>query len=83
LHRPLCLSIRKKEDSDTKEYIRMRDAHKRALKTVKQQIMAFCLRYDFRYTGKSNWTMKHLAWLKSLEMDVLMREVLDEYLQTY
>ena len=73
-----------KEDSDTKEYIRMRDAHKRALKTVKQQIMSFCLRYDFRYTGgKSNWTLKHLAWLKSLKMDALMREVLDEFLQTY
>lgn len=25
----------------------------------------------------------HLAWLRSLEMDVLMREILDEYLQTY
>ena len=61
-----------------------RDAHKLALKKVKQQILAFCLRYDFRFTtGKSYWTVKHLTWLKSLEMDVLMREILDEYLQTY
>ncbi len=73
-----------KEDSNVKEYIRMRDAHKLALKKVKQQIMAFCLRYDFRFTsGKGYWTQKHLAWLRSLEMDVLMREILDEYLQTY
>ncbi len=73
-----------KEDSSVKEYIRMRDAHKLALKKVKQQILAFCLRYDFRFTsGKSYWTQKHLAWLRSLEMDVLMREILDEYLQTY
>ena len=73
-----------KEDSNVKEYIRMRDAHKLALKKVKQQILAFCLRYDFRFTnGKSYWTQKHLTWLRSLTMDALMREVLDEYLQTY
>jgi len=73
-----------KEDSNVKEYIRMRDSHKLALKKVKQQILAFCLRYDFRFTiGKSYWTQKHLAWLRSLSMDALMREVLDEYLQTY
>jgi hypothetical protein len=63
---------------------RIHDAYKLALKKVKQQILAFCLRYDFRFTsGKSYWTQKHLAWLRSLEMDVLMREILDEYLQTY
>ncbi len=39
---------------------------------------------EIRFTsGKSYWTQKYLAWLRSLEMDVLMREILDEYLQTH
>lgn len=73
-----------KADAAVKEYIRMQDAHQTALKKVKQQILAFCLRYDFNFTiGKSYWTQKHLDWLKKLPMDDLLREVLDEYLMTY
>ena len=34
-------------DLETKEYIRMRTAHKKALKKVKQQILSFCLYWSF------------------------------------
>ena len=58
--------------------------HKLALKKVKQQIIAFCLRHDYRYTeGKSNWTEKHLQWLRSLESNGVYAEILEEYLLTY
>jgi len=71
-------------DEQVKEFIRMRDDHKLALKKVKQQIIAFCLRHDYRYTeGKSNWTEKHLQWLRSLEPDGMYAEILEEYLLTY
>ena len=33
-----------RDDEETKEFIRMRDDHKQALKCVKQQLLAFCLR---------------------------------------
>ena len=73
-----------KEDEQVKEYIRMRDDHKLALKKVKQQILALCLRHGFRFTeGKSHWTQKHLTWLKSLKLDGLLKETMDEYLFTY
>ena len=73
-----------REDHQVKEYIRMRDAHKTALKKLKQQILAFCIRNGFRFTdGKNYWTAKHMAWLKGLEMDEPLREALDEYLITY
>ncbi len=73
-----------KEDHQVKEYIRMRDVHKTALKKVKQQILAFGLRNGFHFTaGKNYWTGKHIAWLRNLQMDELLREVLDEYLLTY
>lgn len=70
-------------DEETKEFLRMRDDHKLALKKVKQQILAFCLRHNYRYEGKTNWTIAHLNWLESLNPKALYKEILDEYLLTY
>ena len=70
------------EDDSVKEYLRMRDDHKLALKKVKQQINAFCLRHGYYYE-KTKWTIAHLKWLKQLEVSVLYRETLDEYMATY
>ena len=68
----------------TKEYIRMRDDHKLALKKVKQQILAFCLRHNYRFDGTcSNWTQAHLRWLRALQPEGLYQETLKEYLLTY
>lgn len=61
----------------------MRDDHKLALKKIKQQILAFCLRHNCRYDGNSHWTAAHLRWLKSLQPEDLYKEILDEYLLTY
>ncbi len=72
-----------RDDEQVKEYIRMRDDHKAAHKKIKQQINAFCLRHGHRYPGKSNWTIAHLKWLQGLELDVLDREILNEYLQSF
>lgn len=72
------------QDEQVKEYIRMRQDHKLALKKVKQQIVAFCLRHNYRYDStKSNWTQAHLQWLRSLEAEGIYREILTEYLSTY
>ena len=70
-------------DEQTKEFLRMRDDHKLALKKIKQQILAFCLRHNYRYDGNSHWTAAHLRWLKSLQPEALYKEILDEYLLTY
>lgn len=70
------------EDDSVKEYIRMRDDHKLALKKVKQQITAFCLRHGYHYTGTS-WTVSHWKWLKKLEVSKMYRETLDEYMASY
>ena len=52
-------------------------------KKVKQQILAFCLRHNYRYDGNSHWTAAHLKWLKALILEALYKEILDEYLLTY
>ena len=69
------------EDNAVKEYIRMRDDHKLALKKTKQQINALVLRHGFKYTG-TTWTIKHVTWLKKLELAPMIRETLNEYLAT-
>ena len=71
------------QDEETKEFLRMRDDHKLALKKIKQQIIAFCLRHNYRYEGKSHWTVAHISWLRALNPDALYKEILDEYLLTY
>lgn len=72
------------QDESVKEYIRMRDDHKRMLKSIKQQILAYVLRLGHHFTaGKNYWTQKHVAWLKSLNLGGVLQEGLDEYLITY
>ncbi len=71
------------QDSDVKEYMRMRDDHKLALKKVKQQINAFCLRHNYMYDGtKHTWTQAHMQWLRALKPGGLREEILTEYLIT-
>ncbi len=70
------------EDNAIKEYIRMRDDHKIALKQKKQQMNALCIRYGCIYEG-TNWTQAHLQWMRKLKLPEVVRETLDEYLATY
>ena len=73
------------EDNAVKEYIRMRDDAREALKTLKRQILSFCTRNNKYFTeGRSYWTLKHIAWLDKLEFDnKLLQETFDESLISY
>lgn len=70
------------KDASVKEYLRMRDDHKLALKKIKQQINAFCLRHGYIYDSHK-WTIRHLDWLKKLDLSELYRETLNEYMISY
>lgn len=70
------------EDDAVKEYLRMRDDHKQALKKLKQQISAFTLRHGYQYSG-TKWTIRHISWLRKLELEPMYRETLTEYLISY
>lgn len=69
-------------DEEVRDYIRMREDHKQALKKIKQYINALCLRYGHKYEG-NKWTAAHIQWLRSLDVSELVRETLNEYLATY
>ena len=70
-------------DLETREYIRMRTTHKKALKKIKQVILAFILRCGKKYDGDTYWTIRHIKWLYDLELKESLRLILDEYLDTY
>ena len=71
------------DDDAVKEYIRMRDDHKIALKKLKQQINALCLRNGRQYTG-TKWTLTHLRWLRDMDwQEAVLKETLQEYLMTF
>ncbi len=77
-----AVHIPTEEDGSVKEYLRMRNGHKLALKKAKQQINAFCLRHGYHYEG-TKWTTAHLKWLKKLDQKGLYRETLEEYMASY
>ena len=56
---------------------------KLALKKIKQQILAFCLRHNYCFTGNKHWTQAHLRWLRELKLEDIYQEILEEYLLTY
>lgn len=70
------------KDAQISSYLRMRDDHKLALKKIKQQILSFALRNGLRCEA-NNWTQPHLAFLRHCSAEPMVRETLDEYLQTY
>jgi transposase len=83
-HTYSAVNIPTAEDDAVKEYIRMREDQKKALKVTKQQILSLVLRHGHNYAGGKNyWTVKHVAWLRSLDLGGVLQEALDEYLITY
>lgn len=71
-------------DEAVRGYLRMRDSHNKALKRIKQQIIAFCTGHGLFSPTKSNWTVAHLKWLKGLKFnDPVEQEIINEYLSSY
>ena len=71
------------EDEELKNYIRMRDDHKIMLKKIKQQILSFCLKNGYEYSGKGRWNTAHLSWLNSLQPRGIDAITLQGYMSTY
>ncbi len=56
------------EDDGVKDFIRMRDDTRKRCKSIKQQILALCMRHGKRYGDGTNWTQKHREWLSKLDL---------------
>ncbi len=72
------------EDEAVRDYIRMREDHKKQLRVIKQQICALTHRHGLKFTDSKNyWTQKHLKWLKELPLEGVLKETFDAYLLSY
>ena len=70
------------EDNGVKDFIRMRDDTKVRCKSIKQQLLALCLRHGKRYSDGTNWTIRHREWLKKLDLgEKNSNRALQEYLR--
>ncbi len=68
------------EDEAYRDYIRMRDDRKEALKKAKQHLLSFLLRRGRKYAEGNPWTQKHIAWLKKVKFDNPVDQMtFDEY----
>lgn len=71
------------KDEAVKNYTRLRNTRKKALKKAKQNLLSFLLLVGRAYPdGGSYWTLKHYAWLRKQEFsDPVEQETIKEYLQ--
>ena len=70
------------EDNGVKDFIRMRDDTKVRCKSIKQQMLALCLRHGKRYSEGTNWTIRHREWLRKLDLgEKNSNRALQEYLR--
>ena len=61
---------------------RAREAAKRAERSAKHQLSKFLLRHGRKWEGGSNWTLKHLAWIRRQQFEIeALRRVVREGLQ--
>lgn len=82
-HQYKAVYVPNEEDDSVKEYIRMRNDVKQQLKSLKQQIIAFCTRHGHLYDG-NYWTQRHLKWVEELVFpNQLYKETLNEYLALF
>ena len=68
-------------DEAVRDVCRARTDASEALRKTKQQLQGFLLRNGINYTGKSNWTLAHMSYLRELTLpDPAQKIVLEEYL---
>jgi len=61
---------------------RARSDAKEAERVARQQLSSFLLRHNRRWTGASNWTLSHVAWIrKQVFTEPAQQRVLSDYLQ--
>lgn len=68
------------EDERVRDYLRLYEDVKGDLRKAKQRLLHFLLRHRIRYTEGTNWTQRHMRWLRELD---LQSEIADLTLQEY
>jgi transposase len=70
-------------DEALRDLERTRDDAKRAERTARHHLGKFLLRHDRRWQGGSNWTVRHMEWIRSQKFEQpAQQRVLNDYLKT-
>lgn len=78
-----AIAVPSSEREALRDLERSRDDAKRAERVARQQLIKFLLRHDLRWREGTNWTHKHLTWIRRLRLeDEVLQTVLDDYLKT-
>jgi transposase len=73
-----------KQDESVRDYLRMYEDQREDLRRCKQRILHFLMRRALRYAGGGPWTVKHMNWLATVELEgPLDRQTLDYYLSRH
>ena len=66
-----------------RDLTRAREDMKHLQRQAKQRLLAFLLRHDKSYDGKSNWTQAHYRWFETVKFGhQVQQNVFQEYLDT-
>jgi transposase len=72
-----------REDEAMRDLSRAREDAKKAERKARQQLGAFLLRHGHRYSGLSNWTLRHWRWISDIKMAHAAQQfTLQEYVDT-
>ncbi len=78
-----AIYVPREDDEAMRDLTRAREDAIKALKTARQQLNAFLLRYGQTYPGKGSWTPAHMRWLSDVSLPHPSQQiVLQEYLMT-
>jgi transposase len=68
------------EDEAMRDIIRARQDTKNAERKAKQQLSGFLLRHGIIYSGRTNWSKAHFAWIAAIKMEHAAQQItLQEY----
>lgn len=71
------------EQEALRDLTRAREDLKHLQRQAKQRLLAFLLRYNHSYDGKSRWTQLHYRWLETIQFSQPVQNIVfQEYLDT-
>jgi len=77
------IHVPREDDEAIRDMTRAREDAVKALRTARQQLGGFVLRYGKRYPGKESWTPAHMRWLSDIALPHPGQQiVLQEYINT-
>ena len=75
------MTVSSQADEAVRDYLRMHEDRNSDLKKDRQRALHFSLRRGMRYRGGNNWTGRHKALWKSVELgEAIAQDTLVEYL---